>query len=77
MKEMTQLEQIQVLLKKRPEGVTQFDVIRLVDPPCIRLAVHIFTLRKRGWDIVTVECPKKKGPGTYARYILKGEPKND
>ena len=77
-KRPSQLEQVKGLLRSQGEtGLTQMDAIWMVNPACLRLAPIIHRLRRQGWEIDTVDIPKHICAGSYAKYILKGEPTND
>ena len=54
-------------------SITQLDAYRVFDAPVTRLAAIICELRKKGYDIETVDCIGKNCYGTirYARYELK------
>lgn len=55
-------------------SITQLDAYRVFDAPITRLAAIICELRKKGYDIETVDCLGKNCYGTirYARYELRG-----
>lgn len=77
-KRPSQLEQVKELLRTQGDfGLTQMDAIWMVHPSCLRLAPIIFRLRRQGWKIDTVDIPKTTTSGSYAKYILRGEPNND
>ena len=54
-------------------SITQLEAYRVFDAPVTRLAAIICELRKKGYEIETVDCIGKNCYGTirYARYELK------
>ena len=58
---------------KEHKSITQLDAYRIFDAPITRLAAVICALRKKGYDIETVDCVGKNCYGTirYAKYELK------
>lgn len=59
-------------------SITQMEAYRVFDAPVTRLAVSICELRKKGYDIETVDIKGKNCYGTYscAKYVLKTKPEN-
>ena len=58
---------------KKHKSISQLDAYRVFPAPVTRLAAVICALRKKGYDIETVDCVGKNCYGTvrFARYELK------
>lgn len=71
MEKKTQRSEILRYLKSHKKGITPKVAEDLFG--CQRLAGHIHVLRKRGYDIETIDMVAKTRYGTdctYARYVL-------
>lgn len=70
-KHRTQQADILEYLEKHG-SITQMEAYRVFDAPITRLAVSICALRKKGYDIETIDLIGKNCYGTYscAKYVL-------
>lgn len=68
---MNKSEKIIKHLKEHKE-ITPWDAIYKYN--YTRLSDIIFRLRRKGYDIETINEKNADGRGTHARYVLKGEP---
>ena len=71
----SQLEKVLKHLRTHKKGITSMTAF--LRYRITRLSGHIFVLRQKGFEIITINEPNTFTQGHHGRYVLVGEPDYD